>query len=219
MSLKSWLSHGKEKESYSKIPNYEKYQLDLLKQMTKGKGQFDFASDPQYQQSQQGLQQASGYYNDLMSPDSQAYQNFAAPQMQQFQQEIVPGIAERFSGMGAGAQSSSAFNQTMAQEGGNLQMRLAQLRSSLQMQGAEGLTNLSQQQFNMSPYQMMMKRAQAALGVEPFALEHHPAQRSRGQKILSAYGNSIVRGAQGFAAGGPAGAVAGGAAGMFEGYR
>lgn len=62
---------------------------------------------------------------------------FEAPLMRQFQEQIIPGLAERFSGAGAGAQSSSAFQQALGGAGADLAERLGALRGGLQ-QGAAG---------------------------------------------------------------------------------
>jgi hypothetical protein len=80
------------------------------------------------------------YLSQLLSGDSQAYQDFAAPMMRQFQEETIPGIAERFGGMGA--QSSSGFQQSLGKAGAGLQENLAALRSQLQMQASGQLQNL-----------------------------------------------------------------------------
>ncbi|MBE3085562.1 MAG: hypothetical protein IMZ64_05020 [Bacteroidetes bacterium] len=193
----------------------------MLKDLTGGGKKYDMTQSPQWQQSLQQLQSLSGYYKDLMSPNSQAYQNFAAPEMQNFQQQIVPGVAERFAGMGAGSQSSSAFNQTMAQEGGNLQMRLAALRSGLQMQGAQGMEGLSQTQANMgmAPYQMMMQRAQLALGTSPFGYQQKPeSSASRfGGAFSAGLGGAIPGAITGFMTGGPPGALIGAGTGFAAG--
>jgi hypothetical protein len=73
----------------------------------------------------------------LLSGDPEAFKAFEAPAMRQFEEQIVPGLAERFSGMGAGAQSSSAFQQALGQAGASLSERLAMQRAGLQ-QGAMG---------------------------------------------------------------------------------
>lgn len=53
--------------------------------------------------------------------------------MQQFQQETVPSLAERFTSMGGG-QRSSAFGSTLGRAGGDLSSQLAALRPQLGMQ-------------------------------------------------------------------------------------
>jgi hypothetical protein len=76
----------------------------------------------------------------LLSQDPQAMAQFEAPLKRQFEQETVPGIAERFAGMGShGAASSSAFNQTMGQAGRELSENLGALRGQLGMQALSQL--------------------------------------------------------------------------------
>jgi hypothetical protein len=75
----------------------------------------------------------------MLSGDEGAFSDYEAPFMRQFEQETMPGIAERFAGMGSGgSQNSSAMQQTMAQAGGELSQNLASLRGGLQ-QNAMGL--------------------------------------------------------------------------------
>jgi hypothetical protein len=84
-------------------------------------------------------------YRDYLDPNGQAYQSFAAPYQRQYNEEIIPGLAEQFAGMGSGALSSSGFSNSAAREGTNLTERLAALRANLRMQGAQGLSMLGQQ--------------------------------------------------------------------------
>lgn len=93
------------------------------------------------QQLMQGLQGGQSnlpgmeWLQQLLNNDPEAFAAYEAPAMRQFQQEIVPGIAERFSGMGMGAQGSSAFQQQLASAGGRLSQDLAGQRAGLR-QGA-----------------------------------------------------------------------------------
>lgn len=64
---------------------------------------------------------------------NEAYDAFAAPYMRQFQEQLVPQLAERFAG--AGALSSSSFGQALGSAGAGLQEQLASLRAN-QQQGA-----------------------------------------------------------------------------------
>src|ERR1700726_656085 len=50
---------------------------------------------------------AADYYRNLLSDNSADYNAFAAPQLRQYNQDIVPGLSEQFAGMGAGGLSSS----------------------------------------------------------------------------------------------------------------
>jgi len=75
------------------------------------------------------LQQGLGNLGRILGGDVSAYEK---PAISQFQQEIVPQLAEQFAGMGAGAQSSSAFQQALGGAGANLAERLAMQRAQLQ---------------------------------------------------------------------------------------
>ncbi len=93
------------------------------------------------QQLQQGLQGGQsnipgmGYLQQLMSDDPSAFEAYEKPMMNQFNQEIIPGIAERFSGMGMGSRNSGAFQQQVAGAAGRLSENLGAQRSNLR-QGA-----------------------------------------------------------------------------------
>lgn len=105
-----------------------------------------------------GFNQAQQYYNSLLQPGNEAYQNFAVPFMNQFQEQTLPDIAERFAG--AGALSSSGFGQALGGAGAGLQAQLAQLFALLQNQAAGAQTN----QFN--------QLAQTGLNYQPFAYQN-----------------------------------------------
>lgn len=89
----------------------------------------------------QGYQGALGLQQQLMDPSSEAVQQFAQPYMDQFNQQTVPGLAERFAGMGGmgGGLSSSGFGQSLSAAGGNLQNQLAALKAGLGQQAAQSL--------------------------------------------------------------------------------
>ena len=122
------------------------------------------------QQAQTGItgnrnyQQGSDYLSRLLSNDPEAYAAFEAPYRQQFEQQVIPGIGERYAGMGAGNQSSSAFRNELAQAGGDYTTGLAALRANLQMQALpqalsyaqapmQNLAQLGQINLQRSPYQ------------------------------------------------------------------
>lgn len=199
--------------------------LERMMKPIKGK-QFDITRSPSYQQALQQLQGLSQYYQGLLSPDSKAYEAQKAPMMREFQEQIMPGIAERFAGVGG--MSSSGFNQTAAQAGSSLEERLAALRSGLQMQGAQGLAGVSQQQAGLSalPYEMQMQLAQlnqnryaTALGTSSFGFLQKPqSSASRfGSAFAGGFGKAIPGAISGFLRGGPAGAAIGGGIGFASG--
>jgi hypothetical protein len=111
-----------------------------------------------------GFNQANQYDQGLLGQGPEAFQNFSEPYLQQFQEQVLPMIAERFAG--GGALSSSGFGQALGGAGAGLQSQLAQLFSSLQGQAA----GRQQGQFqNLS---------QIGLGYSPFA--YHEKQGSQG---------------------------------------
>lgn len=97
----------------------------------------------------QGLQ----YLMQLLQGGPEAFANFEAPIKRQFEEEIIPGIAERFAGLGAGSQSSSAFQQALGKAGAGLSENLGALRSSLQMQALPQALQYAFQPFqSAAPY-------------------------------------------------------------------
>ena len=68
---------------------------------------------------------------------TQGFEPIAQREVQRFQQETVPTLAERFTGMGAGAQGSSGFQEALARGGSQLGTDLAAMGSQfgLQRQG------------------------------------------------------------------------------------
>lgn len=94
----------------------------------------------------QGYQSGSNYLQKLLSGDPAAFSAFEAPIMEQFQEQTVPGIAERFAGMGAG--SSSALYNSLAHAGRGLSKDIAQMRAGLQMQALPQALNYAQQPYS-----------------------------------------------------------------------
>src|SRR5271170_2333198 len=64
------------------------------------------------QQSGGGVEQAFQLLQGYLDPNSEQYKNFEAPYLQQFNQQTIPGLAEKFAGYGGGlggGLSSSGF--------------------------------------------------------------------------------------------------------------
>lgn len=155
-------------------------------------------------QNNQLYQSGSSYLQNLLGNNNpNAMAEFNAPYMQQFQQQIIPGLSERFAGMGtgAGALNSSAFNQTLAQAGSGLQSTLAQLRQQLLGQASQQALGYAQQ-----PYSNLL----GGLGVRQFENVYKPPTTGFGQKLIG----GGIGGLAGFALGGPAGALMGAASGF-----
>jgi len=91
----------------------------------------------------QGYQQGLSGLQDFMDPSSEAMSRFSDPYMKQFNQETVPGLAERFAGGGAlgGGLSSSGFGQALSSAGANLQSQLASMKTGLQRQAIGDIMN------------------------------------------------------------------------------
>lgn len=87
---------------------------------------------------------SADYYRNLLSDNSSDYNSFAAPQMRQFNEEIIPNLSEQFAGMGAGGLSSSGFQNAGIAAGTDLSERLGAIRAGLRQQGAQGLANIGQ---------------------------------------------------------------------------
>jgi len=109
-------------------------------------------------QSRGTYQRGEDWINRLLSNEPGAFEDFEAPYRQQFEQETIPGIAERFAGMGSGNQSSSAFRNALGGAGANLSANLANLRSNLQMQTLPHALNYAQ-----APFQNLQNLGNVAL--------------------------------------------------------
>jgi len=110
-----------------------------------------------------GYDLAQNYFNNFLGDNQQqAFDQFSQPYLQQFQEQILPQIAERFAG--GGALSSSGFGQALGGAGAGLQAQLAQLFSQLQSQAAG-------QQYNQHN-----QLSQTGLNYQPFA--YHQQQGS-----------------------------------------
>lgn len=137
-----------------------------------------------------GYDLAQQYYNSLLGPNQQqAFDQFSQPYMQQFEEQMLPQIAERFAGMGA--LSSSGFGQALGGAASGLQSQLAQFFSQMQGQAAG-------QQYNQ--YNQL---SQQGLGYQPFAYQQKQgsggflapmlgaAATAFGGPVAGAFGNAI----------------------------
>jgi hypothetical protein len=148
--------------------------------------------------SRQGQQLQRGGYGDAISllqqylnPQSDVYSNFEAPYLQQFYNEIIPNIAERFAGLDpmGGALSSSGFGQALGAAGSNLQTQLAGMKSGMQRQSISDLLGQYNQLNN------------TALGVRPFENVYQQGSTGAFGGLLSGLGGGL-----GMAIGAPLGA-------------
>lgn len=174
---------------FGAAPSTEKLDTGTKKQMKFG-GDTLFNLLKQMMQPGGGYQQAQQYHNNILGGgpgqggQEGAYNRFASPYMQQFEQQILPMIAERFAG--SGALSSSGFGQALGGAGAGLQSNLAQLFSQLQQQSA------GQQ------YGQFNNMTGMGLGYQPFAYMQNPGSEG----LLPGMAKGFAQGAgQGFAGG------------------
>lgn len=153
----------------------------------------------------------SSYLQNLLSNSPEAFQAFQEPYLQNFQQKIVPTIAERFAGggTGAGGTLSSAFANSLAQAGRGLQTDLAALRGGQQLGGLGQALNYAQQ-----PYSNKL----GGLGVQSFQRTMQPGKSGFLAPIAMA-GLGAATGGLGLAAGSALGSsLFGAGAGAASGF-
>lgn len=122
-----------------------------------------------------GLNSAQQYDQSLLQGGQEGFNQFAQPYNQQFEQKILPQLAERFAGMGA--LSSSGFGQAVGGAASDFQAQLAQLFTGLQGQAAQRQQSLFGNTSN------------TALGYEPFA--YHEKQGQAG--LLPQFGTAAIK--------------------------
>jgi len=131
---------------------------------------------------------AADYYRNNLSDNPADFNAFAAPQLRQYNEDIVPGISEQFAGMGSGGLSSSGFRNAQIQGATDLSERLGAIRANLRNSSAQGLQGIGQ--IGLGNYSQNMTTQP---GTEGFLSQAAP----------------IAGAAAGFALGGPGGALAG----------
>lgn len=153
--------------------------------------------------------QGQDFLSGLLSGDSASYGNFAAPYMRQFNEQIIPGLAERFSGVGA--QSSSAFANALGGAGAGLLENLASQREGLRFNALGKALRYAQQ-----PVSNYSQLAQLGLGTQAFQNIQRPGTEGFLSKAISAAA-PIALGAMTGGFGALAGLGGGSAAGAFAG--
>jgi len=132
--------------------SFDENQLGFISDMIKKlKSQnSDITQDKNYQQGSEWL---SKLFN-----DPEFFKSFEAPLMRQFEEDIVPGLANRFAGMGSGGSTgSTAFRNQLGREGSNLSTNIAALRGGMQQQGVNQGLQYAQQP--VSNYMQMLQQA------------------------------------------------------------
>lgn len=129
-------SPGEQKSSYSEgAQNSLSEAQQMLSQM---KGGADVRQNQGYGTGMDWLQ---SLFN-----DPEFFKNFEAPARRQFEEEIIPGVANRFASEGSGGSlGSTGFRNQIAREGSNLSTNLAALRGGMQQGAIPQLLNYAQQ--------------------------------------------------------------------------
>lgn len=102
------------------------------------------------QQSAGGYQNAMGILQQYLNPESDIYKNFEQPYLNEFNQQTIPGLAERFgslNAMGSGLMTSG-FGQALGAAGSNLQAQLASMKQQYQRQSINDYLNQYNQSLN-----------------------------------------------------------------------
>jgi hypothetical protein len=177
MSLRSFFFGRKPKQQ--QISNFSPEQSGLLQRLL---GQinpesFQLQQNPLYQQGQ-------SYLQNLLSGSPEAFKAFEDPFKQQYQEEIVPQLAERFTGLNG--QNSSAFRQALGESGKDLTTRLAALRGELQ-QGASGQAL----GYSQAPGNMALNQAQVGLGAQPFSYLNSSGSSGFLSQLLGGLGGGV----------------------------
>lgn len=86
------------------------------------------------------LGDAFGYLQGILGNNPEAFEKFAAPSRRSFEENTIPTIAERFSGLNA--QKSSAFPQALGKAAAGLEENLSAQRAGLQQNALSQLTSL-----------------------------------------------------------------------------
>lgn len=131
---------------------------DLLQALQGMGGNMDITQNPQYQQ-------VNDYFQSMFN-DPEFFKNIEAPMQRQFQEETIPGLANRFASMGSGGSlGSTAFRNQLGREGSNLHTNIAAMRENMKMGAIPGMMQSANQPFNNA-----MQMYQQALG--------HPTQNT-----------------------------------------
>ena len=135
------------------------------------------------------FQGANQYLSELLSGDENAYRQFEAPYMRQFNEQFIPSISERFAGAGgqgnpnSGALSSSAFGQSLGAANAGLQENLASLRAGLRGGAASQAQNQYNQQLGLG------------LGAQPFGYQTRQGSSGLIPSLLGHLGAGLNPGA------------------------
>lgn len=192
------------KPTNEQLSTMTKEQQDLLSSLIGNinKGGYDLSQNPLFQQGTAALQPALQGFDPTRTTEA-FQQQVANPAWQQFQEQIAPGIQERFISAGAGRGSGS--QRQLAQAGSNLQQGLAgQLSGVLQQGEQQGILNqlaAAGQGFGAAStaQQGQLQALMAALGQKPFENMYTPAGPSPFASLIAPAIGAFAGGAGGAA--------------------
>jgi len=118
-----------DKEKTQEFKRYNQQQENVLNQLLGG--------------AQQQLPSGFEFLQNILGQSPEDMQAFERPALRQFEQQILPTIAERFTGtFGEGSNKSSAFGQQLGQAGAGLAENLQAQRAGLGFKGLEQLLGI-----------------------------------------------------------------------------
>jgi len=122
-------------EKHQRVSTLTKYQQPILKQniaAAKGPG------------AGGAFGEAADYYRSILENNPEALEEFMAPENRRFNEDIIPGLAEQFAGMGSGGLTSSSFRNAAVNAGTDLSERLGAIRAQLRQNSAGSLAAIGQ---------------------------------------------------------------------------
>lgn len=157
---------GPEEDKLKKLDTMSPEQKSFLDELLQSLG-VEGGLGALYQKGLSGL-------SDILDPSGSSFQKFADPYMRQFNEQTIPGIAERFAG--SGALSSSGFGQALSSAAGGLQENLASLKTQLQQ---KAISDIMRQYSNMT---------NTALSQRPFGYQQQQGSMGLGGGLVSEMG-------------------------------
>ena len=135
---------GSGDSGYEKFPIYDKGQQKIHNQLINNTQQIGGMGG--------GFDKALQNLIAQLDPQSSIHKQFEQPYINEYEQQTIPNLAERFAGMGAqgGALSSSGFGQALSSAGANLQTNLAQMSSNRSQDAMKSLLDLYQKMVQSS---------------------------------------------------------------------
>lgn len=166
-------------------PEQQKLLNDLIGQIDPKK--LSLYSDPLYGSG-------SSFIQRMLAGDTAAIEQ---PLFRQFNEQILPALANRASGMGAGAQRSSGYQNMLADAGSDLASQLASLKYNAMSNAANSALSYSQAGNNS-----LMNMTSLALGKEPFGYQHTPSTPGMMEHLGSGLMGALGQGLGGSLSGG-----------------